>query len=425
MPPIDKDLDRRAYLKGAGLTGTVALTGLSGCTLGSSSGGNGGSGGSDTIVVGTTLPLTGQFSSVGPDLEQGYNLGVKMMNQNGGIKGKQVELIVEDDESDPKMVRQKLQQITSNNDVDMLWGSFSSLLVTAGSAFAEQQNIPFVGTAFSYMQPHIQKNYRWTFAAMPKSRDVARATTGLLNNLPKSKRPSRIGIWEPNTGWGQEQSNYWEKRLTAAGYNVVLRKKYSLGTKDFSTLISQSKSANVEVLLSVPTPPGAITAMKQMKSSNFAPKAIQFVRGADPSAFWSALGNTAKYVMMCPGWVPGLTGNGNQTLQQLHKQTYDYPADKLLPVMVGSSFNVAQVAAQTFEAADAIEANALQKALRSTKFKTVIGAFGFEKNGLPVAGQLTAPVGQWWNGGQHVAYPDVDGKAAIDFKYPLPAWSER
>lgn len=431
MAPSDGALGRRAYLKTTGVAGVAGLTGLAGCTLGGGGGdsgdgdGSGGGGGSGTITIGGTVPLTGRFSSLGGDLKQGYNIGVQLMNQNGGINGKQVDLILEDDESDPKKVRSSLQSITSSNDVDMLWGSFSSLLVTAGSAFAEQREIPFVGTAFAYMAPHIEKNYRWTFAPMAKSRDVATSTVGMLDLIPEDQRPTNVGIWEPNTGWGAEQSNYWDDALSAAGYDVVLRKKYSLETKDFSTLISRSKSANVEVLLSVPTPPGAITAMKQMKSNDFTPKAVQFVRGADPNAFWSALDTTGEGVTMCPGWVPGLTGNGNNTLQQLHAQSYDYPDDKLLPVMVGSSFNVAQVADQAFRAAGSTEPGALQEALRTTTFETVMGTFGFEKNGLPEKGQLTAPIGQWRDGGQHLAYPDTEGDAAVDFEYPLTPWSER
>ncbi|MBP2249836.1 amino acid ABC transporter substrate-binding protein [Halarchaeum nitratireducens] len=428
MTSRDGVLGRRAYLKTSGVAGVAGLTGLAGCTLGGGgngeSGGSGG-GGSDTITIGGTVPRTGQFSSLGEDLEQGYRIGVDLMNQNGGIDGQTVELILEDDESDPKKVRSNLQSITSDNDVDMLWGSFSSLLVTAGSAFAEQQEIPFVGTAFAYMAPHIEKNYRWTFAPMAKSRDVATATAGMLGMLPDDQQPTNIGIWEPNTGWGEEQSNYWDDALSSAGYDIVLRKKYSLGTQDFSTLISQSKSANVEVLLSVPTPPGAITAMKQMKSNDFSPKAVQFVRGADPNAFWSALGATGEGVTMCPGWVPGLTGNGNDTLQELHARAYDYPDDKLLPVMVGSSFNVAQVADQAFRAAGSTDPGALREALRTTTFETVLGTFGFEDNGLPEEGQLTAPIGQWREGGQHLAYPDTEGDAAVDFEYPLTPWSER
>ena len=419
MPTGDDGVDRRSYLKAAGAAGVAGMSGLAGCTLG------GTKSGSDTITIGGTVPLTGDFSSVGPDLKQGYNLGVEQINNNGGINGKQVKLVLEDDESDPKKVRSKLQKITSDNDVQMLWGSFSSLLVTAGSAYAESQKIPFLGIAFAYMEPHTKKGYEWTFAPFPKSRDVAASTKGMLAELPGSERPSKIGIWEPNSGWGHEQAEYWDKTLSAAGYDIALRKRYSIGAKDFSSLISQSKDAGVEVLLSNPIPPGAITAMKQMKSSGFDPKAVQFVRGADPAAWWKALGDTGKFATMCPGWVPGLSGNGNREMLKAYRKKYNYPSDKLLPVQVGTSYNLTQVANQALGKAKSTDPSDVQSALKSETFETVLGTFSFGPHGMPAEGQLKAPVGQWWQGGQHLVYPRSSASAAIQFQYPLTPWSQR
>ena len=410
--------DRRTFLKTAGASGTVGLTGLAGCTVGGGSE-------SDKITIGATLPLTGSFSSLAQDMERGYKLGVQNINQNGGLDGSEVELLIKDDESTARIVRQKLQQLTSNNDVDMLWGSFSSLLVTAGSAFAESKGIPFLGVAFSYMQPHIDNDYEWTFVPFPKSRDHANSTAGIFDTLPEGERPSRFGIWEPNSGWGKEMANEWEDALSSAGYEVVLREKYNLATKDYSSLISRSKSQNVEVLLSNPIPPGAITAMKQMKQVDYAPKAIYFPRGPSPDAFWQALGETAEYVLMGPGWVPGSSGNGNETMQQLYDESYDRPENGLLPVMLGASYNLAQVGGQALRGAGSTEPAAIKEALGSTTFETVIGSFSFDQYGMPSEGEFTSQLGQWWNGGQHLVYPSTDSENAMDFKYPLKPWSER
>ena len=128
---------------------------------------------------------------------------------------------------------------------------------------------------------------------------------------------------------------------------------------------------------------------------------------------------------MCPGWVPGLTGNDNTKMRGTYVKRYDHPANELLPVQVGTSSNLTQVAAQTFSATDSTEPSALQETLRSTKYRTVIGDFGFEKNGFPMSGQLTASTGQWWKGGQRLAFPNTDAEAAIDFTYPLEPWGER
>lgn len=416
----DNRHSRRRYLKATGATGVVAVSGVAGCL--ESFGGSSGQSSSDSIVIASTIPENGQFSSVGPDLKRGYKLGIERMNEQ---LDREVKFVYKDDKSDPEEVRKQLKQMTSNNDVTMIWGSFSSLLVPPGSAFAEQNDIPFLGAFFAFEQPHRNEGYEWTFAPFPKSRDVARSTKGLLELVPENERPKRVGIWEPNSGWGNEQSNYWEKKLSGAGYDIVLREKFEIGSKDFSTLISKSKSQNVEVLLSVPTPPGGIAAVKQMQDNGWSPKVLEFVRAADPSAWWSALKQQGAYALMCPGWVPGLTGNGNEDLWNAYSEQYNLGDKDLIPVAVGGSYNLAQVALQAIQAADSTAPDDIRSALRKEQFKTVMGEFGFQKNGLPAKGELTAPIGQWWDGGQHLAYPESNSNRAIDFEYPIPPWNER
>ncbi|WP_232701641.1 ABC transporter substrate-binding protein [Halobacterium wangiae] len=416
---VDSDVpqSRRRYLKTLGAVGAVGTSGLAGCTL---IGGSGG--GEGTVTIAATVPETGQFSSLGNAVKQGYELGVQTMNEE---LDQDVELIMQDDESDAEVVRQNLNQITSDNQVDMIWGSFSSLLVTAGSAFAENQGLPFIGAFFAFEGPHRNEGYEWTYSPFPKSRDVARSTRGLLELIPEEERPTNVGLWEPNSGWGNEQAQYWEDTLSSAGYDVVMRETFSLGSQDFSSLISQSESANVEVLLSTPTPPGGITAINQMQSNNWSPDIVKFVRAADPTAWWSALGEKGAYACMCPGWVPGLTGGGNDTLRTMYEEEYGLEEGQLIRSPVGGAYNVAQTAMQALQGADSTDPGDVQSALRSEEFETVIGTFSFEDNGLPAEGELTAPTGQWWEGNQHTVYPDVDGPGAIDFQYPIPDWSER
>ncbi|CQH56830.1 ABC-type transport system periplasmic substrate-binding protein (probable substrate branched-chain amino acids) [Halobacterium hubeiense] len=418
MVDSDRSHSRRTYLKTLGAAGTVGMSGLAGCTLL----GGGGGGGSETVTIAATVPESGQFSSLGEAVKRGYELGVARMDEQLDAD---VELIMRDDESDPELVRQNLTQITSNNQVDMIWGSFSSLLVTAGSAYAESQGIPFVGAFFAYEGPHRSEGYEWTYSPFPKSRDVARSTRGLLELIPEGERPTNVGLWEPNSGWGEEQADYWEETLTDAGYDVVMRETFSLGNQDFSTLISQSESANVEALLSTPTPPGGITAVNQMRENNWSPDLLKFVRAADPTAWWTGLEESGAYACMCPGWVPGLTGGGNEAMWSAYESEYGLDDGELIRTPVGGAYNVAQTALQAIQGAESTDPGALQETFRSETFETVIGSFGFEDNGLPAEGDLTAPTGQWWEGNQHTVYPDTDGRGAIDFQYPIPAWSER
>ena len=407
----DDRSSRRSYLKKAGALGALGTAGLAGCTA------FGGGGSSGTVTIAAAVPETGPLSSVGNEMLHGYRLGVDRMNQNGGIDGNEVELIVQDDESDPRKVREAIQQMTSNNDVDLVWGSFSSPLVMAGSAIAEQQGLPFLAVATCFQEPLVSGDKEWTYTPFPKTRDVTRATGEILGLVPEGERPQKIGIWEENSGWGAEMAEAWDSTLTEAGYDVAMRGTYNSGNGDFSTLISQSQSAGVEALLANPQPPDGITAMKQLRSSGYMPKFIEFVRAADPQAWWSALGKEGAGVLMSPGWVPGMTSNGNEALMSAYREKYAESENEIPRVMVGVGYNLAQTTQQALSAAGSAEPDAVRGALDEETFETVIGQFSFDQHGMPEPGQLSAASAQWRDGEQVLVYPQTE--QAKDLQYPI------
>lgn len=407
-------LNRRTFLKAAGGATAAGLAGVAGCSQ------DGGASGPITIAA--TLPETGPFSSNGVDMQIGYDLGVEAINEAGGIDDREVEVVVRDDESDPERVRSQLQQIVSNNDVQMIWGSFSSPLATAGSAFAEQQELPFLAVAFASEEPHLNNDYEWTFAPFPKSRDVARSGADMLNGLDDP--PQNIGLWEMNSSWGAEQADAWEAAFTDAGYDIVLREQYQAGASDYSTIISQSESEDVEAVFANPIPPDGITMVQQMKSSGWAPELLHFVRAADPQAWWSALDTDGAYAQMAPGWLPGMQGGGNDELLSAYDAVDEKPTEVPL-AMVGASYGLTQTAHQAMGAAGSADPAEVRDALLAEQFDTVLGQFSFEDSGMPAEGEITAPIGQWWEGRQRLVYPSTDSEFAMDLRYPIPAWNER
>ncbi len=185
-----------------------------------------GSSSSGTYTIGATIPETGVFSSLGQDLKRGYEMGVQRINDNGGLHGQEVELIVRDDESTPKKVREGLQAIISNNDVDMLWGSFAGVLNLAAAAVAERSEIPFLKIASSGDKVHEQQGFEWTSTPFPVSSDHTRGTKNALDLIPESERPSKVAIWAPNTNWSIEMADMWEQTLSSAGYEILYRGKH-------------------------------------------------------------------------------------------------------------------------------------------------------------------------------------------------------
>ena len=80
----------------------------------------------DPIVFASSLPLTGEFSGVGAKHKDGYQFCVDEINRLGGILGREVELIVEDNRSETETAVSQYERFINVDNADVLFGTFSS-----------------------------------------------------------------------------------------------------------------------------------------------------------------------------------------------------------------------------------------------------------------------------------------------------------
>src|SRR5215217_7991612 len=102
---------------------------------------------SGPITIGISLPLTGEFSQPGTAAKQGYQVWAETVNDQGGLLGRQVELDIKDDASDQNTVVADYNALIQREDVDLLLGTFSSLLNLPASAAAERNRMLYIEPA--------------------------------------------------------------------------------------------------------------------------------------------------------------------------------------------------------------------------------------------------------------------------------------
>ena len=128
MPP--RMLRRRLFILGFGFVGLVGL----GC----------GRKNDQEITVGAFFSLSGSDSTFGSDSKQGIDLAVEQINAAGGIKGKKVRVIFEDDKSTTQEASQKVRQLIDRDKVVAILGEVASSRSLAGGLVANQSKIPMV-----------------------------------------------------------------------------------------------------------------------------------------------------------------------------------------------------------------------------------------------------------------------------------------
>ena len=96
------------------------------------------------ILVGAYLSLSGSDSSFGSDTREGIVLAVEEVNAAGGVRGKRVRVIYEDDKSTTQEASQKVRQLIDRDHVVALLGEVASSRSLAGGLIANTSHVPMI-----------------------------------------------------------------------------------------------------------------------------------------------------------------------------------------------------------------------------------------------------------------------------------------
>src|SRR5512147_388744 len=98
------------------------------------------------IKVGIVLPLTGEQAKFGEIEQRSFQMAAEEINAKGGVKGKKLELLFEDDTGKPDVGRSAVEKLISQEKVPVLTGGYSSSVTAAVTAVAQQFKVPFLVT---------------------------------------------------------------------------------------------------------------------------------------------------------------------------------------------------------------------------------------------------------------------------------------
>lgn len=221
-----RSANRRTFLKSAG---AASALGLAGCMGGGGESGN-------TINIGMVESRTGPFAAPGKRRIWATEAAVEHVNEEGGINGREIELHIEDTETDPGTATTKAQNLINDENVEMLCGTFSSSVALAVAPVAARNNIPyFAGYAATRRLTGKDCN-SWTFRGHRNNAEIQWAGLGpyLLDQGYKSG-----SILYADYSWGQSERQYFEEYFSKQGGGEILSSVAApAGTTDFSQYLA-------------------------------------------------------------------------------------------------------------------------------------------------------------------------------------------
>jgi branched-chain amino acid transport system substrate-binding protein len=213
----------------------------------------------DVIKIGVAGPMTGDQAKMGMDFKNGATLAVEEWNDKGGVLGKKIEIVIADDQHDPKQAVSIANKMV-NDGVAGVIGHFNSSCSLPASDVYNRAGIPVI-TPGSTNPLLTEKGYSGVFRACGRDDQQGKIGADFVVNALKLKN---VAVLHDKTTYGQGLADEFRKFL-GGKVNVVYYSGIVQGDKDFKMVLTAVKSKKPELIFFGGIYPEAGLLVKQAK----------------------------------------------------------------------------------------------------------------------------------------------------------------
>ncbi|MDR1732716.1 MAG: ABC transporter substrate-binding protein [Synergistaceae bacterium] len=198
----------------------------------------------EPIRVGLCVSLSGGAAAYGIHMRNGAQDAADDINKAGGIQGRKLELVVEDDAGNPAQASSVLIRMISQHKVNAIIGGANSTLAFVCKEIAEAQHVPTITTSGS--NPKLTGPDNKYFFRLHQSDEIAatRAARFFVEKLGLKK----IGVLSDTSDFGMGCRDYFVKALEDLGVKPVTIQSFNVGDLDFTPQLLEIKQAGAEGL---------------------------------------------------------------------------------------------------------------------------------------------------------------------------------
>ena len=408
------------YMSGLSTPSQVAvlLAACSSTSGGSSSSSVSGSTSSQPIVIGISLSQTGDFSDPGKAAMRGYQLWAETVNANGGILGRQVQLKIADDASDPGQAVTNYETFITKDHVDLVFGPFSTLLSVPSAQIANRYGYSFVEPAGGGPDIFAAKLPNVFFVQPAPVLACGDPFVNWILSLPADQRPKTAAYVSLDDPFASPIADAMQAKFEAAGIQTVAKTIYPPETTNFTPIVSPVAAKNPDMWVGGTQSDDAYAQVKSMISLNFNPKFLYLSNGASsPVEFPSKVGaNNVNGIFSCGDWFPNSNASGNQDF--INAYTTKYGGDAFgIDSTSAEAYAVGQLIQAVATKTGSIDNQTIINTLHSGTWPTVEGNLSWDQYGMPQGSDMLV---EWIDQKLTPVYPaDVALHAPVS---PKPNW---
>src|SRR3989475_6050709 len=332
----------------------------------------------EPIKVGVIQPLSGPVAASGNYVRMGAEIARDWINARGGVLGRQINLLIEDNKSDPKEAATAAEKLIVRDKVPVIMGAWGSSMTLAAMPKLEEYGVPMV-VETSSASSVTKRGNPWVFRISPPSEMEALGLEKYLKDLG-IKKADFLAV---NTDWGRGAVAAFGDVLKRSGAGVGATEYMDQAATDMNAQITKIKADNGDTLFLTTSVEQITLVLKQAQEQRLVMKVITTGGSSSPSQLIQQAGAAAEgtyHILFFLPLFPQAMPDGKLAKAFVDEWTKrGHPFDGLTEGFRGHD-GIA-TAAEAIKLAGKPDPKAVRDALWNVKLMGVNGPIKFEKDG--------------------------------------------
>ena len=331
-----------------------------------------------TIKIGVNEPLTGPFAASGTYVVNGAKIAADEINSKGGILGKKIELVIEDNKSNPTEAAAVAEKLITADKVPVIMGAWGSSLTLAVMPKLMEYKVPMVVETSSSVKITTTGN-PYIFRISPPSSVEAAAFKPILPKLSIKKADFLV----INNDWGRGAAEDFGKVLKADNIQVGLVETMDQSAQDMSAQLSKIKATDSDTIMVTTAVEQLTLVLKQATALGIKKQIVTTGGSQNPDQLIEQAGVAANgtfHLTTFAPWYPDETPNPPATkyfLGEWKKRGFNFAG----ATESFRGYDGIRTIATAIEKAGKAEPEAIAAAFWQTELLGLNGKIKFEKQG--------------------------------------------
>lgn len=356
-----------------GLAAAMTVSAMTGCNNAGTSDNGGESAGEDTIVLGSSGPLTGNAASYGTSVKQGAEIAIEEINAAGGVLGKQLELKFYDDECNEEKALTAYNKCVDDGMVAFMGCVTSGTSLAVAPESANDGILLLTPSGSSEDITNESNAFRICFTDPLQGVTMADYA---MNTLGYSKIAV---IYDVSDAYSSGMRDAFEAQVAANGGQIVASESFTSGDVDFNTQLTKIASTDAEVIF-LPiyyTEVGYITSQAAKAGMT-----IPFIGGDG----WDGVLDQVEDPATVEGsiFLSPFTADDTSEKVQAFVATYNEKYSARPDQFAADGYDAVYVIKNAIETAGSTDKQAIIDAMTQVSFDGLTGNMSFDVNGEPI-----------------------------------------